>query len=286
MSDLARLTVDLARRLGATRVLALGARAPQRLAEIAERIPVLALDTEPRLAELARLAPDAQALAWDPETDPPGAAVEAAADSLIVCDDMLGAHNGPLDALTRLLETAPAALISTADRDLMPEGSGAPLNAHELVSLLDRAGLSSAWLGLTDAHGSLGRRAGLTAAISKRRAEAVREALAAGPRGLGFDPATEPPAGRQSARVCIASYEFVGPTRTGGIGTAYTSLAEALAGAGHRVTRPVHRLAGADRRALRPLGQALPRPWNRARATAAADPGAARDRPSPRHARI
>ncbi len=62
MSDLARLTVDLARRLGATRVAALGARAPQRLAEIAERIPVLALDTEPRLAELAQLAPEAEAV--------------------------------------------------------------------------------------------------------------------------------------------------------------------------------------------------------------------------------
>jgi GT2 family glycosyltransferase/glycosyltransferase involved in cell wall biosynthesis len=37
-------------------------------------------------------------------------------------------------------------------------------------------------------------------------------------------------------RVCIASQEFVGPTRNGGIGTAYTSLARALAEAGHEVT--------------------------------------------------
>jgi O-antigen biosynthesis protein len=37
-------------------------------------------------------------------------------------------------------------------------------------------------------------------------------------------------------RICIASQEFLGPTRNGGIGTAYTSLARALAGAGHEVT--------------------------------------------------
>jgi O-antigen biosynthesis protein len=37
-------------------------------------------------------------------------------------------------------------------------------------------------------------------------------------------------------RICIASQEFVGPTRNGGIGTAYTSLARALADAGHQVT--------------------------------------------------
>lgn len=38
------------------------------------------------------------------------------------------------------------------------------------------------------------------------------------------------------ARVCIASYEFLGPSHNGGIGTAYFSLASALAGAGHEVT--------------------------------------------------
>jgi O-antigen biosynthesis protein len=37
-------------------------------------------------------------------------------------------------------------------------------------------------------------------------------------------------------RVCIASFEFIGPFRNGGIGTANTSLGEALARAGHEVT--------------------------------------------------
>ncbi|MGA2750771.1 MAG: glycosyltransferase [Verrucomicrobiota bacterium] len=38
------------------------------------------------------------------------------------------------------------------------------------------------------------------------------------------------------ARVCIASQEFVGPTRNGGIGASYTALAQSLAAAGHQVT--------------------------------------------------
>jgi len=53
-------------------------------------------------------------------------------------------------------------------------------------------------------------------------------------------------------RVCIATIEFVGPVRNGGIGTAYTSLAEALTRAGHEVTvllvpRPGVDLESADR---------------------------------------
>ncbi len=38
------------------------------------------------------------------------------------------------------------------------------------------------------------------------------------------------------ARVCIASYELLGPSRNGGIGTGYSALAGALAEAGHQVT--------------------------------------------------
>ena len=42
---------------------------------------------------------------------------------------------------------------------------------------------------------------------------------------------------RQSPlKICIASCEFIGPIRNGGIGTAYTAMAEALAKAGHQVT--------------------------------------------------
>ena len=41
---------------------------------------------------------------------------------------------------------------------------------------------------------------------------------------------------RQLLRICIASFDFVGPIRNSGVGTAFTSLGEALARAGHEVT--------------------------------------------------
>ena len=43
------------------------------------------------------------------------------------------------------------------------------------------------------------------------------------------------PAGSRRLRVCIASCEFIGPIRNGGIGTAYTAMARTLAAAGHDV---------------------------------------------------
>jgi len=42
--------------------------------------------------------------------------------------------------------------------------------------------------------------------------------------------------GAQSARVCIATYEILGPSENGGIGTAFFSLATTLVSAGHDVT--------------------------------------------------
>jgi glycosyltransferase involved in cell wall biosynthesis len=45
-----------------------------------------------------------------------------------------------------------------------------------------------------------------------------------------------PAATQAGIRVCIVSFEVNGPTRNGGIGTAYTTLAENLAAAGHDVT--------------------------------------------------
>jgi GT2 family glycosyltransferase/tetratricopeptide (TPR) repeat protein/glycosyltransferase involved in cell wall biosynthesis len=41
---------------------------------------------------------------------------------------------------------------------------------------------------------------------------------------------------KRPLKVCIASREFVGPIRNGGIGTAYTAMGHALAAAGHQVT--------------------------------------------------
>lgn len=44
------------------------------------------------------------------------------------------------------------------------------------------------------------------------------------------------PASSRALRVCIATPDIVGPVRNGGIGTAYTALAQALQQAGHDVT--------------------------------------------------
>src|SRR5579862_9713506 len=49
-------------------------------------------------------------------------------------------------------------------------------------------------------------------------------------------PAGTAPAGARRLRICIASCEFIGPIRNGGIGTAYTAMAHALTAAGHDVT--------------------------------------------------
>lgn len=46
----------------------------------------------------------------------------------------------------------------------------------------------------------------------------------------------QPPGPRRRLTICVASHDLVGPIRNGGIGTAYTALAEALAADGHHVT--------------------------------------------------
>ena len=47
---------------------------------------------------------------------------------------------------------------------------------------------------------------------------------------------TDPLAQGKQVRICIVTPEFVGPYRNGGVGTAYTCLAQILAQAGHEVT--------------------------------------------------
>jgi O-antigen biosynthesis protein len=49
-------------------------------------------------------------------------------------------------------------------------------------------------------------------------------------------PLTPGAAVTRKLRICIASFDFVGPVKNGGVGTAFTSLGEAMAAAGHEVT--------------------------------------------------
>lgn len=65
----------------------------------------------------------------------------------------------------------------------------------------------------------------------------VRTLIETGYHNLRLDPAVDTfREGDRPCRVCMVSYEIVGPTTNGGIGTANTSLALALARAGHDVT--------------------------------------------------
>jgi glycosyltransferase involved in cell wall biosynthesis len=94
-------------------------------------------------------------------------------------------------------------------------------------------GLGVAW------RGALGEAVLVLAPPAESR---TRELLEAGARGLLLDAAAGPlpeddalDAALRRLRVAIVSFEFVGPTRTGGIGTANTALAETLAAAGAHV---------------------------------------------------
>jgi glycosyltransferase involved in cell wall biosynthesis len=70
------------------------------------------------------------------------------------------------------------------------------------------------------------------------RAEALQNLLDPQRGSLMFPSLPIEPSGSETraARVCIATYEILGPSQNGGIGTAYYSLATSLAGASHQVT--------------------------------------------------
>ena len=244
--DLSALTQDLARELGTGRVVALGSPRPERLALAAGGLELIALDVPDRTTALRRHSPEAQAEDWDPAAARPlPLSGDVLRDSVVVCDGVIEMLDDPDPLLARLREAlaeAPAAILVTADRDLV--GRGAPgrprLNARELSDRIERAGIDLGWLGIASSPWDRLERSSSVAVLAGRGGGRLAELLETGARNLRFDwgaaPAGDPePAAGERLRICIASYEFVGPTKTGGIGTAYTSLAEALAEAGHEV---------------------------------------------------
>jgi O-antigen biosynthesis protein len=164
---------------------------------------------------------------------------------VLVCEHALEHLGDPrpfLRAMRELLRDAPGAILATPERDLVTGGhEDVPQrwNASEFKELLTSEGLDVEWMGLGRSQNDTLDRSTLLVGVGGARGSELRELLSTGARSLKFDSAVRDAASgsRDGApRVCIASYEFVGPTRTGGIGTAYTSLAEALAEAGHEVT--------------------------------------------------
>jgi glycosyltransferase involved in cell wall biosynthesis len=185
-----------------------------------------------------------EALALDGSATPsiPAERLRAA---VLVCDRVLERLEDPLPvlgALRELLRDAPGAVIATPERELSAGDGGevpARWSARELKELLESQGLGVEWTGLGRSTGESLNRSTLLVAVGGARGSEIRELLSTGARSLVFDDSSREGTSRNEgrpARICIASYEFVGPTRTGGIGTAYTSLAEALAEAGHEVT--------------------------------------------------
>jgi glycosyltransferase involved in cell wall biosynthesis len=118
-----------------------------------------------------------------------------------------------------------------ADARAIVIAAAAPVDVEALEARWARAGWRTAW------RGAPSRRRGPVLVLRPDGDDRADALLAAGARGLLLDPAIVPPAsGRlDGARIAIVTYELVGLTRTGGIGTAYTALAHALAEAGAEV---------------------------------------------------
>lgn len=145
--------------------------------------------------------------------------------------------SGPADvaALRELSEALSPGVVAVVCLTTGPGGRRPTLG--DALEVAHAAGLEPAWSGFTRNSVTDIRRETPLLVIADDRAEEVRSALATGTANLLFDegaPAGAPLNGE--ARICVASYEVVGPTKNGGIGTANTSLAELLALAGHHVT--------------------------------------------------
>jgi O-antigen biosynthesis protein len=198
-----------------------------------------------RLAgSLARRLGCEQALNLEPGEVPP-IPTERLRGTVLVRDRGLEGLQDPLPflrSLRELLRDAPGVVLATPERELAAgRHDGAPprWNAHEFTELLSSEGLEVEWMGLGRPETDSLDRSMLLVAVGGARGSELRELLSTGGRSLMFDSSFSeqwPRNADRPPRICIASYEFVGPTRTGGIGTAYTSLAEALAEAGHEVT--------------------------------------------------
>ena len=137
-----------------------------------------------------------------------------------------------IDTLRCLASQSAVTLLAVPLPDL-EEGSGPGF--AEVSDQLSSAGLPIAWEGLTFSQPErFERQAGLFV-LSDRNHDQLSKLMETGVANLALHAGHLAPAERP-ARVCIATNEVFGPTKNGGIGTACTSLAHALADAGDEVT--------------------------------------------------
>jgi glycosyltransferase involved in cell wall biosynthesis len=129
-------------------------------------------------------------------------------------------------------EAGGAAVVIAVD----PQDAMAAERISAIAHTAALAGRTVAWAGVVRMGAPAGGRA-VVVAVAQDRPE-LAALLATGPLGVALDPEAPPAAAQDErpARVLIASCEVAGPTRNGGIGTSYHSLAHALAKAGHDVT--------------------------------------------------
>ena len=186
---------QLAARLGARRIIDLGAGGGAKLAALTARFEVLGIDYGPNLELARRRFPHR---AWrEHDLDEPGPLPLADAeleDAVVVCAGVLGQLRHPeflLDNLRRILDSVQAIVIATPDRDLThgPGSCGPPTdpcharewNTRELATLLEAWGFEHGELGLTRTDDA---RAALTTILAvlypdPDRAELAHAAVAA-----------------------------------------------------------------------------------------------------------
>lgn len=234
------LAAHLARTYGCDTVLDLGCGRGLKLAGLHPEFQLKGVDYGANLAHCAETYPFGTWLEADFEHDVTlPLAPEALAHTVIVCADVIEHLIDPqplLRLLARLLEHAPAAVLTTPERDRVRGEThmGPPDNPHhvrewnglELGNLLEAHGLKVAHLGVTlDNARSQQQSTQLAVLAGARVVPAALEEI----RGRWQAP-------RLNESVCIVSSEFLGPTRNGGIATHYTTLAERLAAHGIPVT--------------------------------------------------
>jgi len=161
-----------------------------------------------------------------------GAACDlAGAGSVVLCGQL---PNGDLarsvGELQSVLAEATACIVALPlSEDRVPE-----FRSH-----LPEAGLELVWGGLVEDNAeNLSRDtwAGVVIRSDSATAKDLRSLLATGPQSLRFDSELSVSTLDPAPRTAIVTEEFFGPSRCGGLGTGFTSLAEALAKAGQEVT--------------------------------------------------
>ena len=218
----------LAAKLDCDSVVLIGCVRPELLTSLADQ-PLAGFDEPGYVRHAAAVLPQSR---WGAIEDAPTSVAEMEAPLLVL--SFAAFETAPDEARAAMLAVAPTALLLDVDgragkgasalrqaREAAMSG-GVEILRSELVAGLSAEShtRSSPVLLVSDGH--------------DRRPDALVET---GLAGLRMDPAVDTwgePARR--SRVCIVSYEVVGPSRNGGIGTANTSLALTLARGGLDVT--------------------------------------------------